>query len=256
MVTNHLVPVGCRGIDAPIESPKGSTLRKSVAAAVAATALATGMFATPAAQASVQPNIIGGGTATDAPWGAQVYWNSSGFACSGSIIAAQWVLTARHCLSSGGMYVLVGSLNLGQGTQATVDSTQTAPNGDIALLHLSSSVDATYITLADSDPAVGDTNQIYGWGRTQGTNPPSPVLKTANVQVTGTSTDAYSGPAIASQGVDGSAWHGDSGGPQMAGGAQVGVCSTGQNSGSDINGTQNYASVANSRAWIRQTAGA
>ena len=232
-------------------------MRKSVTAAIAAMTFTAGLLATPAAQAgTVVPNIIGGGTATDAPWGAQVYWNSAGFQCSGSIIAAQWVLTARHCLTTGSMYVLVGSLDLGQGTKATVDRTETAPNGDIALLHLKSSVDATYITLADSDPAVGDTNQIYGWGRTQGTNPPSPVLKTANVQVTGTSTDAYSGPAIASQGVDGSAWHGDSGGPQLAGGAQVGVCSTGQNSGSDINGTQNYASVANSRAWIRETAGA
>ncbi|WP_410614575.1 S1 family peptidase [Amycolatopsis sp. lyj-109] len=232
-------------------------MRKTVAATLAAMTLTTGTLATPAAQAStVVPNIIGGGTATDAPWGAQVYWNSVGFQCSGSIIAAQWVLTARHCLANGAMYVLVGSLNLGQGTKATVDRTQTPPTGDIALLHLSSTVDATYITLADSDPAVGDTNQIYGWGRTQGTNPPSPVLKTANVQVTGAGTDAYSGPAIASQGVDGSAWHGDSGGPQLAGGAQVGVCSTGSNSGSDINGTQNYASVANSRAWIRETAGA
>jgi hypothetical protein len=41
----------------------------------------------------------------------------------------------------------------------------------------------------------------------------------------------------------------------MAGGVQVGVCSTGENSGSDPNGTQNYASVASSRDWIQQTAG-
>jgi hypothetical protein len=33
------------------------------------------------------------------------------------------------------------------------------------------------------------------------------------------------------------------------------VCSTGENSGSDKNGTQNYASVAASRDWIKQTAG-
>ncbi|QUQ65544.1 S1 family peptidase [Kutzneria sp. CA-103260] len=220
--------------------------------------LAAGLIAAPAAQASgtAHPNIIGGSTASNAPWGAQIYWDSQGFECSGTIIAAQWVLTAQHCLaSSGGMSVRVGSLNLGEGTQATVDRTETAPNGDLLLLHLANAVDATYITLGSADPAVGDTNQIYGWGRTQGSNPPSPVLKTANVQVTGTSTDAFNGPAIASKGVDGSAWHGDSGGPEIAGGVQVGVCSTGENSGSDVNGTQNYASVANSRDWIQQTAG-
>jgi secreted trypsin-like serine protease len=227
------------------------------ATALAGVVLAAGLIAAPVARASAaHPNIIGGSTASDAPWGAQVYWNSRGFECSGSIIAAQWVLTARHCLAtSGGMYVRVGSLNLGQGTGVTVDRTEAAPNGDILLLHLASSVDATHVTLGGADPAIGDTNQIYGWGRTQGSNPPSPVLKTANVQVTGTGTDAFGGPAISSQGVDGSAWHGDSGGPEMAGGAQVGVCSTGENSGSDVNGTQDYASVANSRDWIQQTAG-
>ncbi|WP_232791532.1 trypsin-like serine protease, partial [Amycolatopsis sp. M39] len=67
--------------------------------------------------------------------------------------------------------------------------------------------------------------------------------------------DAFNGKAIASKGVTGSSWHGDSGGPQLADGVQVGVCSTGENSGSDEHGTQNYASVAGSRDWIKQTAG-
>ena len=111
------------------------------------------------------------------------------------------------------------------------------------------------MTLGSADPATGSNNSIYGWGRTQGTNPPSPVLKTATVRVTGASTDAYGGRAIASQGVNGAAWHGDSGGPQIANGVQVGVCSTGSNSGSNPNGTQNYASVATSRTFIRNTAG-
>lgn len=66
---------------------------------------------------------------------------------------------------------------------------------------------------------------------------------------------AFGGEAIASVGVNGSAWHGDSGGPQLSGGVQVGVCSTGENSGTNPKGTQNYASVASSRTWIRTTAG-
>ncbi|MBV8932234.1 MAG: trypsin-like serine protease [Kutzneria sp.] len=236
-------------------------MRKSaVITAIAGVALTVGLVAAPAqAGTPTTPKIIGGSTATNAPWGAQIYWTNSGttdgFECSGTIIAPQWVMTAQHCENAAGIYVLVGSLDLGQGTRADVDQQQTSPNGDIALLHLTTAVNTTYMALGNADPAVGSTNQIYGWGRTQGTNPPSPVLKTANVQVTGTSTDAFGGRAIASRGVDGAAWHGDSGGPEVFNGVEVGVCSTGSNTGTNTQGTQNYASVANSRTFIRNTAG-
>jgi secreted trypsin-like serine protease len=153
------------------------------------------------------------------------------------------------------MHVKVGDVNLNQGTEVSVDEKDASPNGDIELLHLSSPVDTTYMQLGNADPGTGTTDQIYGWGRTLNQSPPSPVLKTADVQVTGSSSDAFGGPAIASQGVTGAAWHGDSGGPEVSNGVQVGVCSTGNNSGSDPNGSQNYASVAASRDWIQQTAG-
>jgi secreted trypsin-like serine protease len=234
-------------------------MRKSlVAAAIAGAALAAGLVAAPA-QASVSPDIIGGGTASNIPYGAQINWtnagSANGFECSGTIIAPQWVLTAQHCRNDAGMFVLVGSLNLGQGTRANVDRQVPSPNGDILLVHLTTAINTTFSKLGSADPATGATNQIYGWGRTQGSNPPSPVLKVANVRVTGHSTDAFGGRAIASVGVNGSAWHGDSGGPEVSGGVQVGVCSTGVNSGSNPQGTQNYASVASSRSFIRSTAG-
>jgi secreted trypsin-like serine protease len=228
-------------------------MRKFISAAVLGAATAASVLAAPAAGADVEPMIIGGGTVSSAPWGAQVYVNNQ-FNCSGSIIAAQWVLTAKHC-SGSAMSVKVGNVNLGQGQSRTVDRTVASPNSDILLLHLSTGVQTSYVTLAGSDPAVGSTNNIYGWGRTQGSNPPSPVLKTATVQVTGSSSDAYGGRAIASRGVSGAAWHGDSGGPQFFNGVQVGVCSTGSNSGSDPNGTQNYASVAANRTFIRTNTG-
>jgi secreted trypsin-like serine protease len=224
-------------------------MRKFITVAV----LAAAATAAPAASASVEPLIIGGGTASSAPWGAQVF-ASGEFNCSGTIIAPQWVLTAKHCDSSS-LSVRVGDVDLGQGENRTVDRKAATPNADILLLHLSSAVDTTYMKLADSEPSVGETNDIYGWGRPRGTEPASPVLKTASVEITGTSTDAYGGTAIASKGVSGAAWHGDSGGPQIADGVQVGVCSTGENSGFDPNGTQNYASVAANRSFIRDTAG-
>jgi secreted trypsin-like serine protease len=236
-------------------------MRKSRAlAAVLGAAVTVGMtFAGQAAAEPASPKIIGGGTVSSAPWGAQIYWDNvttfGGFECSGTIIAAQWVLTAQHCLNSPGMHVRVGNVNLGQGTLVAVNRQVASPVGDMGLLHLASSVSTTYMTLASSAPPVNSTNQIYGWGRTLNQSPPSSVLKTANVRVTGTSRDGVGGQAIASRGVNGSAWHGDSGGPELYNGQQVGVCSTGSNSGSNPQGTQNYASVAANRSWIRSTAG-
>ncbi|GAA5159708.1 MULTISPECIES: S1 family peptidase [Amycolatopsis] len=230
---------------------------RKTGAILAAAALMAGA-GTATAEAAT-PLIIGGTTVSSAPWGAQIYWDDvssyGGFECSGTIIASQWVLTAQHCLNSPGMHVKVGSVTLQQGTDVDVDRQLASPYGDIALLHLTRAVSTTYMQLADSDPATGTTNQIYGWGRTQGTNPPSSTLKTANVRVTGTSSDAYGGPAIASRGVTGSSWHGDSGGPEVYNGKQVGVCSTGNNTGYQTNGTQNYAKVTASRSWIRSNAG-
>ncbi|MFC0114853.1 S1 family peptidase [Kibdelosporangium aridum] len=229
-------------------------MRKFIPAAALAVAFsAIGAPVAAAAGDPVQPMIIGGDTVSSAPWGAQIYVGGQ-FNCSGTIIAPEWVLTAKHCDGSS-VSVKVGNVNLGQGEERTVDRKQAAPTGDILLLHLSSAVQTEYMKLGDANPEAGATNQIFGWGRTEGSSPPSPVLKTANVRVSGTSTDAYGGPAIRSEGVDGAAWKGDSGGPQLSNGVQVGVCSTGENSGSDPNGTQNYSSIASSRSFIRNTAG-
>ncbi|SFP43298.1 S1 family peptidase [Amycolatopsis rubida] len=232
-------------------------------AAAALTAAAALSFAVPSAATAAEPSIIGGSTAPSVSWGAQVYVNTpgrdfQGFNCSGTVIAPDWVMTAVHCLDQdgSGMFVRVGTNTLYGGTKIAVDREEQSPNGDIALLHLAQSTSAGPISLGSSDPSNGSTNQLYGWGRTTPSGPPASALKVANVKVTGRSTDAYGGRAIQSVGIDGSAWKGDSGGPELSGGAQVGVASTVQNqSGSNTRGTNNYASVASSRSWIRSTAG-
>src|SRR6185369_9993573 len=86
--------------------PKGIFMRMSRAvAAVGAAAEALSLVS--AGVADAQQDIIGGSTVSSAPWGAQIYWNNvttyGGFECSGTIIAPQWVLTAKHCLNSPGM---------------------------------------------------------------------------------------------------------------------------------------------------------
>ncbi|MET7747283.1 DUF1986 domain-containing protein [Micromonospora sp. NPDC005367] len=201
-----------------------------------------------AAPAGPQP-IIGGGTVSSAPWAAAVFSNGS-FTCSGSVIAAQWVLTARHCIS-GTMSVRIGSVNRSSGgVTRTVSATYT--RNDLALMRLSSAVSSSTVTLASSNPPIGSTNSIYGWGMTcySGCSA-STVLKTANVQVTSNSaTDAYGGQAIRSSRINGNAWRGDSGGPQFYNGRQVGVAST-----ADGVNIQNYGSVAYNRSWITSVAG-
>ena len=212
----------------------------------------TGTLAIPAAATAAEPptpNIIGGSTVSSAPWAAAVFSNGS-FTCSGTIISANYVLTAAHCIG-GSMSVRVGSVNrTSGGVTRTVSSTTT--RYDLALMRLSSSVSTSYMPLSSAYPPVGSTNSIYGWGMTcySGCGA-STTLKTATVQVTSTNqTDAYGGRAIGSTRINGNAWRGDSGGPQVYNGAQVGVAST-------ANGTnaQYYGSVAYNRSWISSVAG-
>lgn len=197
------------------------------------------------------PRIIGGKPVTDAPWAVQVNWDDSGFECSGTSIAPQWVLTARHCVNPDGMTVLIGSTELGQGQKAVVDNKIVDPTGDMALLHLTDPVRTQYVRLADEDPKVGAINEIYGWGKTSEESGPAEILRVARVKVTSLDCqDAQQGKAICSTGITGAAYNGDSGGPEMAAGAEVGVCSTGD----DQAKKQQYASVAANRDWIRQIA--
>jgi secreted trypsin-like serine protease len=226
-------------------------VRIRIVVASLATAL-TGILAAPAAANAVEPGpdlIIGGSTVASAPWAAAVFSNGS-FTCSGTIISANFVLTARHCIS-GSMSVRVGSVSrTSGGVTRTVSSTTT--QNDLALMRLSSSVSTTYMPLSSAYPPVGSTNSLYGWGQTcySGCGA-STTLKTATVQVTSTNqTDAYGGRAIGSTAINGNAWRGDSGGPQVYNGAQVGVAST-----ADGQSRQYYGSVAYNRAWITSVAG-
>jgi secreted trypsin-like serine protease len=229
-------------------------VRIRIVLASLATAL-IGALAVPSVAAAAAPgpgdttNIIGGGTVSSAPWAAAVFSNGS-FTCSGTIISADYVLTARHCIS-GTMSVRVGSVNrTSGGVTRTVAATST--RYDLALMQLSSPISTSYMPLSSAYPPVGSTNSIYGWGMTcySGCGA-STTLKTATVQVTSTNqTDAYGGRAIGSTRISGNAWRGDSGGPQTYNGAQVGVAST-----ADGTSRQYYGSVAYNRSWITSVAG-
>jgi len=232
---------------------RGLRLRSIVTSCVLATSLVAAPSAVGAAYADdggVGTRIIGGETVSSASWATQLYWGDH-FGCSASLIAPRWVLTARHCVDSSPTHVLVGNIQLGQGTRATVNRVVRSPDGDAALLRLATSVNRTPVRLANANPPVGATSQIYGWGTFEvgEGHPVSDVLKRAGVRMERVAGDAYDGPALQGVWVTGTAGYGDSGGPQIYNGTQVGICSTG-----DYTRVW-YASVATHRAWIRSISG-
>ncbi|MER7350605.1 trypsin-like serine protease [Streptomyces aurantiacus] len=242
--------------------------RSRLVPALAATAIAVlGLAPTAAAQTAPSANapaaangtsaqpIIGGGYASNAPWAARLFSNGRQ-TCSATIIAPTWILTAKHCVSGGGLSFRIGSLDQTTGgTTANGVSVHNHASSDLSLVRLDRSVSATYSRLGSpGSVSVGQTVQVYGWGATSQCgseiNCQSRLLKVADVVVTGGCSDAYGGRAICARRGNGITAGGDSGGPMMAGGVQVGVAST-----SDRQTTTAYTNVTAYRSWIQSVAG-
>jgi len=157
---------------------------------------------------------IVGGTATtidQVPW--QVALTSlSGFQfCGGSILNANWVLTAQHCVADGSsdMRVVAAITQISQqstGQIRTINAVARFPGfadpttgKDISLLHLATPLDLSganaraipVVTAADA--AAGATNPgvvatVTGWGTTSEGGSPSDVLRTVNVPIVSNAT--------------------------------------------------------------------
>lgn len=161
-----------------------------------------GLLSVSASAATPLPRIIGGTTASDEqfPWQAAIIANAAmpydSFTCGGSIINANWILTAAHCAESNARTVVVGTQNLNDLSSAQkitvkrwikhpdyVDESATSGilyDNDIALIELLTPIDMTAcgtkcatISLADSTnesslTALSTPVILSGWGETTG----------------------------------------------------------------------------------------
>ncbi|WP_103349865.1 trypsin-like serine protease [Amycolatopsis sp. CA-128772] len=246
---------------------RGRFVRAAILVAIASAAL-TALAGAPAqaspAPTGNQPSIIDGSTAQNPGYITRFNGHSGDYTyyCTSTLIASRWVLTAKHCLFDNDgnkmqdIDLYVGSNQANGGRHVKAASTYFYVGGDLALLELNATGGSTYSRLANSrsDARVGNTVTVYGWGSTvpydEGQHQ-SPGLKKANVRISSVnSNDTYGGPSIQANYLDGGPAGGDSGGPMIANGIQVGVSST-----SDRSNVCDYASVSAGRDWIRQISG-
>lgn len=85
--------------------------------------------------------------------------------CTGSLVSAEWIVTAKHCTTPA--TVRVGSMDrTSGGTVVNVLSTASHPTSDIKLLHLSQKVRYEPVTIAATAGDSGTKTRIVGWGVT------------------------------------------------------------------------------------------
>jgi len=231
---------------------------------------------------------IVGGTATTIganPWQVSLQ-DSTGFHfCGGSVIDANWILTAQHCVTSGPpSRIEAGTTNIsGSGQIRSIAQLIKYPNyvdaskgKDVALLRLSSPLDLSganvqaigLVTEADASAGVtaaGVVSRITGWGTLSSGGSSPDTLQTADVNIVSNSSAQSSYPnetitadqlAAAAPGKD--TCQGDSGGPLtvLKGSTRVlaGVTSWGYGC-ADARYPGMYARVSSFQSWIASQMG-
>ncbi|PZG06576.1 peptidase S1 [Micromonospora craterilacus] len=205
--------------------------------------------------------VVGGRPATENyPW--LVY--TSG--CTGTLIKANWVVTAKHCPTPSS--VRVGSTNRSSGGVVVgVSRAVNHPTIDVKLFQLSSSVSYAPAPIPTSSGAVGTATRIIGWGQTCAPRGCGSAPTVANELDTSIVADSrcsgINGPyEICTDNTNGNsgACYGDSGGPQVRriNGVWnvIGATSrAGNNNSTCATGPSIYGDLSSIRSWINTQVG-
>jgi hypothetical protein len=227
--------------------------------------------------------IIGGTTATagEFPW--QIQISVPGFAhwCGGSIVSADWVLTAAHCVDGRipSDFTLRAGLHQRSAPDGNVQTRSVSHivqhpayksstiENDLALLRVSTpfafNARVQAIGIRATDAAVGTSAQVSGWGQTAPGSASADILMKTQLPVESTATCNAAGtlsltvqPSMVCAGFVGGehgGCHGDSGGPLsvLNGGTweQIGVVSWGV--GGSCSSYTVFARLSQFASWIQ-----
>ncbi|GID91505.1 serine protease [Amorphoplanes digitatis] len=233
----------------------------------AVTAAAAGLLTPAAAVAAPSPepppvNQVVGGRPATTNYSFMVYVSG----CTGSLIKANWAVTAKHCPTPSS--VRVGSINRSSGgTVVSVRRAVSHSRSDIKLLELTTSVSHAPAPIPTASGAVGTATRIIGWGQTCPTRGCGSTPQVANELDTSIVADSRcsgidAAYEICTNNTNGNAGacYGDSGGPQVrqisGRWALIGVTSrAGNNSSTCATAPSIYGDLPSIRAWVDQQVG-